>query len=432
MKPRLGFRCIYYESMYLPFYFLKSIKSGNLFENYTSNTLDCGLLLIKEGVNSEKNFKILGFSTLIILSGRFPTGAPKDDSDISREDRDSAATHTTPNFVETELDENLIVHASVSQTNHENLKSRSIHLKNFDEEQIKKVFLKKRTVIDSYESHNEWFPTYKDNYYEFDDESYVRTEPGSLNYQDEFYFNRTYESVISDLSYFIRSDIEDVFKKTELEGMNKDKAIESVRELLNEVGMDDLGEPEVYALDLDSLKSEWEDYQTKQEESPRQWEKKDEAYLVIFPIIYDNVNVTNKGYIDQANQIPVTGSRIMGVVNREGVINLTCRGIYEIGGALEENITPITIETALEKIKEKYKNTLLTDPIRITHISLEYVPTVSSGDDISHQLIPAWVFTAQQMVNYSDEEKGPATVATEFTIMINAETGMEIRNGGEQ
>lgn len=83
-------------------------------------------------------------------------------------------------------------------------------------------------------------------------------------------------------------------------------------------------------------------------------------------------------------------------------------------------------------VKNKYKDILLTDPIRISHIALEYVPTVSNNDGMAYQLVPVWVFTALQKATYNDPKKGEVEDDSEFTIMINAETGKEIRIGGEQ
>ncbi|PLR77951.1 hypothetical protein CU633_07960 [Bacillus sp. V3-13] len=363
-----------------------------------------------------------------VLSACFPKGEQKDSSGSVSVDTPNG---TTPNFMDMELDENLMVEADITCTDNKNLKISSISLKNFDEDQIKKTFLKNKTIAETHENNNELFPEYKDKYFQLSDESYLIMELGSIRYTDVFYSDRSYDDVISGSTYFIRSDLKDVYKETTLDNINKNDAIEKVRNAANEVGISQLGEPEVIALDFETLESEWEDYETKDGGHPRKWEKDDEAYIVIFPVVYDNITITNKGYSNANNQMSVIGSRIMGVVNKDGLIFFTGSGIYELGETLNDNITPISLETALGKVKNKYKDVLITDPIVISKIALEYVPVMSNTKAIKYELIPAWVFTAKQDVTFN-EKGGTFKASAEFTIMINAETGQELRIGGER
>lgn len=380
----------------------------------------------------KKILLFIGCSFVFVLSACFPTGSTNDSPSDTTNPNDSKSITPAPGFIDTELDKNLIVQADVVEPAREHLKIRTIHLKEFDQKQIENVFLKNRTVVNSHENNNEYFPNYKDQTIEFEDGSYVRKELGKLIFNDIFYQERFYDAVISDLSFFIRSDIKDVFQKDSLDNIDKNQAIETVKNIVKELGISSLGNAEVYALDLEGLSSQWEDFPTKSGESPRKWEKEDEAYLVAFPVVYDNVRITTKGYVNEANAIPAIGSRIMGVVNKNGLIHLTCTGIYEVGKTVKENITAISVDSALEIVKNKYKDVLLTVPIRISHIALEYVPTVSNNDGVAYQLVPAWVFTAHQKTTYNDPKKGAFEDDSEFTIIINAETGKEIRIGGEQ
>lgn len=165
---------------------------------------------------------------------------------------------------------------------------------------------------------------------------------------------------------------------------------------------------------------------------PRQWEKDDEAYAVIFPISYDKINITNKGYfsLNSSSGIPVIGSRILGIVNKDGLIYMTANGIYDIGETVKEKIKPISIEKAITKLQDKYKDTLLTDLVTISKIALEYVPVIAENKGIEYELVPCWVFTANQEITVTDS-KGTSQSSSEFSIIFNAETGEEILIGGE-
>ncbi|PLR86823.1 hypothetical protein CVD25_17915 [Bacillus canaveralius] len=364
-----------------------------------------------------------------VLSACFPTGEQKDSS---RSVSVGTASGSTPKFMEMELEENLKINADITGVESKKLKNYSISLKNLDENQILKTFLKDKTIVENREVKNDLFPDYKDKFFGFSDGSYLTMQLGSIRYDDSFYSEREYENVISGSTYFMRNDLKDVFNETTLEGLDKNEAVEKVRNAVKDLGIFQTGNPEVITLDFKTLESEWEDYETKDGSQPRKFEKDDEAYAVIFPVVLDKTNITNKGYSNADNQMEVVGSRIMGVVGKDGLIFLTVQGIYEIGETLKDNISPISLETALEKVKNKYKDVLIKDPILISRIALEYVPTVSTTEGINYKLIPAWVFSGKQDLTIDDKKGGSFKMSADFSILINAETGEELRSGGER
>ncbi|MBW8349298.1 hypothetical protein K0H71_07555 [Bacillus sp. IITD106] len=364
--------------------------------------------------------------TLFLLCGCFPTGKPKDSAIKVKEPRSDL---NIPDAIDMELDKNLTVNAKVKVSETDHLSITAITLKHFDENLVKNTLLENKMVATTDEDPNFLHPDYKDITILTTDESYLRMEVGGIFYEDAYYSEREYDSNIMGTSYFIRSDLKNVFKKSSLADLNKDEAIEKVRNAVNQVGISQLGSPDVIALDFETLESEWEDYEGKHGKHPRKWEKDDEAYVVIFPVQYHNTNITNKGYFNADSQLPVIGSRIMGVVNKRGLIAFTASGIYEVGEKKNDHITPISLKTALQLVKDKYKDVIISDPIDIFNIALEYVPTVSNTNNITYELVPAWVFTGRQEVTFNSKE-GSTKGFAEFTIMIHAETGQEIRIGG--
>ncbi|HLU21047.1 MAG TPA: hypothetical protein VKZ77_01025 [Bacillaceae bacterium] len=381
----------------------------------------------------KKSKLFLCFAILILLSGCFPTGPRKDSSGTVNlnNDNDSDHSEVIPSFVDLELDENLLVNANVNAPNNEKIIISSITLKEFEEDKLERTFFENKKVVEMHKDSNYLFPEYDYKSITFSDASSLFVDLGTFRFYDsDFYKEREYENVISGSTFFIRSDLKEVYKQESLDEINKDDAIELVRSTIQDLGIRDLGNPKIIALDLETLKSEWEDYEGKHGEHPRKWEKADEAYVITFPVLSDKLNITSKGYFSATNNIPVIGSRVMGVVTKDGLIYLTANGIYDIGEKVKNDITPISLETALESVKNKYKDVIVTDPIVISNIALEYMPIVSNVGGIKYELIPAWVFTATQEQTFNDI-KGKFTSSTEFTIFINAETGQEIRSGGE-
>ncbi|WP_400243115.1 hypothetical protein AB3U99_18710 [Niallia sp. JL1B1071] len=365
-----------------------------------------------------------------ILTACFPDGEQNNNSseEIKLDQKDKA----TPEFIEEKIEDNLVIKARVVGFDNTNLKRSSISLKEFDEDKVKDTFLVNNKIVETNEVQNAFFPEYIDKYYDLSDDSSLSIELGSVTYRTPFYMNREYDSVISDTTYFVRDDLENVFKATSLEHISKEDAINQVKQTAEKLGIKQLGNPQVIAFDLKTLEQEWEDYETKDGSHPRHWEKDDEAYAVIFPISYENINITNKGYfsLNSSSGIPVIGSRILGIVNKGGLIYMTANGIYDIGETVKEKIKPISIENALTKLKDKYENTLLTDLVTISKISLEYVPVIAENKGIEYELVPCWVFTANQEITVTDS-KGTSQSSSEFSIIFNAETGEEILIGGE-
>jgi len=375
-----------------------------------------------------KKIRLLLLCTLlVVLSGCFPTGEQNAASDSEKV---NIANEPIPDNLNMELDKNLLIKADITGGENNEYPSLSISLKDLNSDPLKQDLVTDKKLLETFKSNSDIKPDYKDTYFEFTDGSHMSIQLGAVRFEDTFYSDREYFDVIYGAKPYIRADLHDIYKKTTLENINSNEAIEQVKKAATEFGVINLGNPDVVALDLETLKSEWEDYEQKDGSHPRKWEKADEAYVVTFPVVHNNLNITNKGYLSNAANIAVIGSRVIGVVNKDGIIALTLDGIYDTGTTIKDKVNPSSLEDALKMVKTKYKDVVLTDPITISKIALEYVPIVSKQDSISYELIPAWVFTAKQDVTSTDG-KDTYTAPVYFTIIIDADTGQEMRIGSD-
>src|SRR5699024_2984658 len=146
------------------------------------------------------------------------------------------------------------------------------------------------------------------------------------------------------------------------------------------------------------------------------------AYLIIFPVVYGHTNITTRGYRDANNHMPAVGSRIFGVVNKESLMYLKAGGIYKTNTTLKSHVIPVSLETALGSVKNKYKNVLIRNPIMISNIALTYLPTIDNSDSIQYKLIPAWILTGTKKITYTKDGKQFKRTAS-FTIYIDGVTG---------
>lgn len=383
----------------------------------------------------KKLFILLVCLSLLLLQGCFPSGKkenPTDDFKNNSTDiviSGSDDPESIPGYVDLELEENLIVKADVNAPDNLKLKNVSVSLKRFDFDKVVNTLINGKTISQTHEWDSPLFRQYKEKSYECEDRSNLVISLGGIRYFTAYYSDRDYSSVIFGSNYFIRPEIKDIYKQNELEQVNKDTAISTVKQVITSLGITVSDTPDVVALDFETLKSEWEDYETPKGNGPHQWEKSDEAYVVIYHVLYESVQITNTGYMSTNGAGAVTGSRIIGVVTKDGLIYFQCNGIYEVGNIIKDSITPISLSLALEQIKAKYKNVLLTDPVIISHIALEYVPQATNSDSVNYELIPAWVFTTSQKTTKQDA-KGTYEVTSYFPIILYAESGQELRIGG--
>lgn len=232
----------------------------------------------------------------------------------------------------------------------------------------------------------------------------------------------------------------DHYRADSLDFMSKNEAIRTATILLDQLGIQCISEPLIYALDDRTLQAEQDVYAEKIEDDEwlldmlqagkiklkDKWTAADECYYIIFNANINDLPVDSMGYmLQQSDGIHVDGSRIEIIVSKNGVSYCSAGVIYEI----MENTQAfpiIQLDEALDYVKNRYEQIILYEPITIEHISLMYCPVLtkidrdSSGSIITqeYEMVPAWILKAKQMVNVRGE-----TRLNDFRIIINALTG---------
>jgi hypothetical protein len=359
---------------------------------------------------------------MLVLSGCFPTGKVSSPQITSG----TSDLTTIPSSINTELSKNLIVKADVSIPDQHQFKNASIMLKKFDSDVAMRNFLSGKEISQTNNFKNSLFPEYIGKSFQCSDGTLLTVGVGNIQYSTKYYDNRQYDSVIFGSNYFVRPNIKSVYKKTELAQLDKDDAVATVKSIISSLDIAVQDIPEVIALDYDTLQSEWKNITGPHGENSVKWETSDEAYVVVFTAAFDNTPITQAGYRSENNTIgDITGSRILGVVTKNGLIYFQCKGIYDKGETIKDSIKPVSLPAALEQVKKKYKDVLLTDPVNITHIALEYIPQAANSKTISFELVPAWVFTTSQETTVQDV-KGSYKITSYFPIIVLAQSGQEL------
>ena len=221
---------------------------------------------------------------------------------------------------------------------------------------------------------------------------------------------------------------EEKFPETEISGIDKEAAIEQVKSILDEIGVE-VSKPRVYSLTYEKLEENTDYSQTDPNgNAPHQWTKEDAAYAIVFKGTIDTLPITEVGY----RSGPAAGERIVGIVGKQGLIAFHALNIYELETENELSDEILTTQTVLENIQQKFRNIMITDKVEIEKINLEYVPVLKNVEKGEYELKPMFVCMARQNIEHSTdkEDNGLIGDSSIFPIIFDAQTGMEIQIGG--
>lgn len=382
---------------------------------------------------------------ILAFSGCFPSGeqaAPE--STASSGASGSSETGQIPKHLERTLETNLQVDADVDVPADMKFSVSPAKLITFDADAVAGEFLSGKNYSKGDEHRDSQDPRVYGSSYTAEDGSTVFFNYNSginrMDFDQKKYEEYDYGMVIYG-KYFIRSDIAEIFTKPSIDNVDKEQAIQLVQEKIAELKIPVAETPEVYALDVATLLKEQEKIKKEDEQAgiadskvagAHQWVKEDQAYVIVFrALASDGKPVTSTGYMaSDATGLPITGSRIMAVVGVDGLLHFEAQGIYETEQPEKTDPPLISVDQALEQVKEKYKNVILTSPVHIEHIALEYVPQYTDVETPTYKFSPVWVLTTAQAKNEASGKNEQFSLGDQFPIYIDAVTGKEIAIGG--
>lgn len=231
------------------------------------------------------------------------------------------------------------------------------------------------------------------------------------------------------------------FKMDELNFMTKLKAIEEVKIIFNKLNITPHISPKIYSLDYNTLQKEQDNLMKNKDfkwfvdsgkiKLKDKWTKDDECYYIIFKINIHDIPCDPIGYTIKSSEIVIPGSEVRAIVSKNGIESFEIIGsIYNEKSAKKSTSPIINIDQAVDALKEKFSKIILTSEVKVTDISIVYVPIIvncktdpKTGSLLNKQLemVPAWHFNLEE--NFSKNGKNE-TIS--FVVRINAITGKEI------
>lgn len=364
---------------------------------------------------------IVLFLSVTLLSGCFPTGEISTPSDEKPEDVESAIAQINAE------NESLIIDVDFPENVPEKVEKLKVRWKSWDSERLDELFVQGLEGLELIEDE--------------------KNEDGSLNwrrYRNEAGDSVTYGSLgrlwvetgepYKSYNYFALSEgawattpLEDYFTEESISLFARGDALEKAKKTLSDAGINNLGEPPVYALTADKANvylNEKYGGRLDGEGNPiviPTWTTAEEAYVMEFGLELNGIPISR--YSVQGS---LSGSSsdsdptyITMVVGKDCIPLIWCEGIiddeYEVVGEAAVNVSP---QSALKTVIERYAG--LSIPNQITKIvgcRLVYAPSEQADDGI-FILNPFWEFD----IRY-DHGGELETISATY---INAQTGMGV------
>lgn len=245
-------------------------------------------------------------------------------------------------------------------------------------------------------------------------------------------YNMSQKAYVNNI--FSLTDIR-IWTKDSVDFMNKNDAIKKAIDLSKSLGIEVNDIPlKVIAIDFENLKKSEEELKNNKKYDERKGKdkikaktlsKEDEAYYIELIPVYNGINLISKGISLQTVDKFLEGGKISVLIDKNGIYQFVIGGtVYKQTSIIEENPKILTLDEALEKVKDTYKDILTSDKIKIVEIRLAYAPDKEQEKFLETKLIPTWCFLAE--VEGKSEKTGENEVGVN-EIYINAATGNVIR-----
>lgn len=373
----------------------------------------------------KKKMRFILFLIIIIggITGCFPDGKKELSNDAFTDDLSE-----TPEELQKTLAENLIIDADVVVPECLPTKTCQVTLKELDKENVQQIFLSGTEISEVKEIPNTIDETKMSYVYSTDDEASLVIDMGRASFVEQQAIDRHYTRYIKGDSFFIDYHLDEIFPKERLNNVDREASVQSFKDICQKLDIEISGEPDVYALDAESLDAVT-DYEEAQPngEPIKKWTEEEQAYFITAHVLYDEFPMTQFGYITESGY--GRGTRVRALFGVDGLIEFSADEIYEMTKEGDEITQICSLDTANTAIKEKYKNTILSNPVRISEIRLEYLPVQKDMEQQLYELTPMWIYTASQKSQI--EKEGKITEITNtFQIYIDALTGKEFDVGG--
>lgn len=298
--------------------------------------------------------------------------------------------------------------------------------KEWDKDSIVEGISNGRQILDedTVENSEEENPTFV---YTFQDDSVLSLTNGNVSYYTQEEVKSQYSYYFDDFENYIDANtLNETFGNKDIEGIQKGDALKSADNILELLGVkDNFAEPSIYSMDVQLMKNlQKEDGTTdKYGNKVQTWEEEQEAYFIIYPVLYENIPSTGMNAIGE-NEF-ISSPKAYFVYGRNGLITWFVSGITE----LKENGNETAIYSPTEvtdNLKEFFQSIIMDTSVDISLLKLTYIIR-NDMDDVNKLTVePVWLIYGSYDEEPSGELEKSALKEEEYISVISAVTGKTV------
>lgn len=312
----------------------------------------------------------------------------------------------------------------------------SVKIKEWDEDKINELFIEPRTdlVHKEYPSDfvfNDSYDVYLGEEGEGKDAYWLVYENGRLLSETRRDFRKYGYGTLA--AHWGVYSFGEYFDDSEIALFPKEDAISRTNALLDELGIKNYTEPDVYAITADKanalLDKEWKNKDGSSHYYEK-WTADNEVYILSYSLEYNGVPLTTDypgsysvvGEVEDEIGWVYSGSHILAIVTKDEIISLEAFCIlsdeYEVGESIAVKCTEEqALQAAMKHLDGKY------EAVRILDSKIAYIPveTVTDGKG-SITLVPMWKIDVSAYNEYSP-------MRSYETVFINVSTGEPLTDG---
>lgn len=254
----------------------------------------------------------------------------------------------------------------------------------------------------------------------FTTDSILYTTKMAVDFQYAYYFD-SYQNYIYD------NTLAELFTEKQIDGIDKNDALNSAKEIISLLNIDDvLGDPNIYSMDANTMnKFQNESGSTdKYGNQLDEWSEEQEAYLLIYPVLYQNLPSFKINALGENEMI--SSSNVYFIYGRNGIISFYVSGIFEIK-TTELDSQVLSPLNAIENTKHFFDGIIMDSDLDILMMRLVYIKRNSFEDYNSLKIEPVWLIYGNYDTVSSESSHSKETLTNdEYIAIISAVTGENI------
>lgn len=202
----------------------------------------------------------------------------------------------------------------------------------------------------------------------------------------------------------------------ELEGFPREAALNKAAEIFETLGVNNIGEPEIYPMSVDAIK------RVVEEDNPpyniEELSQENECYVLCFPQFFDGTELSDLP--SRAGKIWYNSSKITLVVTREGVALFIAEALFEDGvEVLSQEPVQYDLDFALGEFKRYHDAAYFDEDILIYDFKPVYYLS-GINESGACEFIPMWEFdgrSTKQEEGYINRGRYVAAVTSDSGIL---------------